>query len=346
MDVSWSRLDFYIIFYLRDLSFARLAKVMAAPVISILSDSSEESVGSHAPRVILFGAIPAIIPVIPKVPIIPTNPLVAPEDSLPHVPELPLVSPFLCSDDSKADDESEPGKQRPERHESLAVHDAVVLRWRDRVASRPSSPSGSSSHDTLAPSSECFPPLLLLLKLTRDIVDARTSYRIPDILKAHLLSDSSLYSSSDTSLLVHFQIHYQIHHKFILQDVIHLVWVVEVIASDIREDKEEIKAEASAGGMVEIEVDPRVRPIVVEDVLEHVTANGAVEITYEPLGDLIQRFHDHAEEIPVGRIANIETAHRQTLTITHSGMTPKAIEELVNRHVEEALSAYEETRAA
>ncbi|GKB34785.1 hypothetical protein Tco_0879727, partial [Tanacetum coccineum] len=56
--------------------------VMAAPVIPISSDSSEESVGSHAP-------------------------------------ELPLVSPFLCFDDLEADSESETAKQRPERHESL-----------------------------------------------------------------------------------------------------------------------------------------------------------------------------------------------------------------------------------
>ncbi|GKA79291.1 putative reverse transcriptase domain-containing protein [Tanacetum coccineum] len=104
---------------------------MAAPVISISSDSSEESVGSHVPRVILFGVIPAIILVIPEVPIVPADPLVAPEvgaisvisptrvldlvdyssysdsdpseDSLPHVPDLPLVSPFMCSDDSEAD---------------------------------------------------------------------------------------------------------------------------------------------------------------------------------------------------------------------------------------------------
>ncbi|GJU92831.1 putative reverse transcriptase domain-containing protein [Tanacetum coccineum] len=34
------------------------------------------------------------------------------------------------------------------------------------------------------------------------------------------------------------------------------------------------------------------------------------------------------------------------MTITHSGMTPEAIEELINRCVEEALAAYEETRAA
>ncbi|GKD29359.1 hypothetical protein Tco_1240137, partial [Tanacetum coccineum] len=106
--------------------------------------------------VILFGAIPAIIPVIPEVPIVPADPIVAPkegtvsvvspagvldlvdyspssdsnpsEDSLPPAPDLLLVSPFLCSDDMKANGESEPAEQRPI----------------------------SSSHDTLAPLSE-FP---------------------------------------------------------------------------------------------------------------------------------------------------------------------------------------------
>ncbi|GJR19138.1 hypothetical protein Tco_0967665 [Tanacetum coccineum] len=117
-------------------------QVMVALVISISFDMSEESVGSHAPRVILFGAIPAIIPVIPEVPIVPADPsgvldLVdyspssdsdPSEDSLPPAPNLPLVLPFLCSDDSEADGESEPAEQRPV----------------------------SSSHDTLAPLSE-FP---------------------------------------------------------------------------------------------------------------------------------------------------------------------------------------------
>ncbi|GKC46522.1 hypothetical protein Tco_1064244, partial [Tanacetum coccineum] len=130
--------------------------VMAAPIISISSDSSEESVASHASRVILFGAIPAIIHVILEVLIIPADTIVAPEvgtisfvssarvldlvdyssssdsdqseDSLPPAPDFPLVSPFLCSDDSEAECESEPVEQRPV----------------------------SSSHDTLAPLSE-FP---------------------------------------------------------------------------------------------------------------------------------------------------------------------------------------------
>ncbi|GKA90459.1 hypothetical protein Tco_0812329 [Tanacetum coccineum] len=116
---------------------------MAAPITSISSDSSEQSVSSHAPRVILFGAIPPIIPIISEVPIVPADPIVAPEvgtvsvispsrvldlvdyssssdsdpseDSLPPVPDLPIVSPFLCSDDSEADSESEPAEQRPVR---------------------------------------------------------------------------------------------------------------------------------------------------------------------------------------------------------------------------------------
>ncbi|GKB02497.1 reverse transcriptase domain-containing protein, partial [Tanacetum coccineum] len=144
-------------------------QVMAAPVISISSDSSEESVGSHVPRAIFFGAIVAIIPVIPKVPIVHGDPLVAPEvgavsvtspigvldlvdysssdsdpseDSLPPAPKLPLVSPFLCFDDLEADSESEPAE----------------------AASRSYSPSGSSSHDIFAPSSE-FPIALVVAPL-------------------------------------------------------------------------------------------------------------------------------------------------------------------------------------
>nr|GEV79628.1 hypothetical protein [Tanacetum cinerariifolium] len=49
-----------------------------------------------------------------------------------------MVLPFLCSNDSELDTEL------PERHLSSAPHDTMVARWRIRVASRPSSPSGSS----------------------------------------------------------------------------------------------------------------------------------------------------------------------------------------------------------
>nr|GEX11182.1 putative reverse transcriptase domain-containing protein [Tanacetum cinerariifolium] len=144
---------------------------MAASVIPISSDLSEESVGSHVLQVILFGTIPAIIPVIPSCLAL----------------ELPLVSPFLCSNDSEVDSESEPAEQRPER---------------------PSSPSGSSSHDTLAPSSE-FPvaPVVAppgirrrpsILIRPEEAIPFGRSYRThPN--GSQFTSDSSSYGSSSDS---------------------------------------------------------------------------------------------------------------------------------------------------
>ncbi|GJS59351.1 hypothetical protein Tco_0654135 [Tanacetum coccineum] len=76
--------------------------------------SSEESVGSHAPRVILFGAIPAIIPAIPEVPIVLADPIVTPEveDSLLPLPDLHWVAPLFCVlMTTEADGESEPAEQ-------------------------------------------------------------------------------------------------------------------------------------------------------------------------------------------------------------------------------------------
>nr|GEU85197.1 hypothetical protein [Tanacetum cinerariifolium] len=125
-------------------------QVMVAILISISSDSSDESVGSCVLRVVLFGTIPTsilVISVVPaEVPITPADVIVASEvravsvispirvldlvdysffysdpskDSLPVAPELPLVSPFLCYIDSKANSESEPAEQRLKRQESL-----------------------------------------------------------------------------------------------------------------------------------------------------------------------------------------------------------------------------------
>ncbi|GKB16707.1 hypothetical protein Tco_0850630 [Tanacetum coccineum] len=110
---------------------------MAISVISISSDSSEDSVGTPAGRVILFGTIPITIPDTTPVitppatqtdtPVIPTEtPIIAPtippspdytpaspdyspasdsesdpseDPSSDHIPPLPAISPFLSSDD-------------------------------------------------------------------------------------------------------------------------------------------------------------------------------------------------------------------------------------------------------
>ncbi|GJR37927.1 hypothetical protein Tco_1213611 [Tanacetum coccineum] len=64
-------------------------------------------------------------------------------------------------------------------------------------------------------------------------------------------------------------------------------------------DREEIETDVRS--LVEVRVD-RVTHLVVADDIPEPAQEGAVEVTYETLGDLVQRFHDHTEKIPVRRV--------------------------------------------
>ncbi|GKE33496.1 hypothetical protein Tco_1452818, partial [Tanacetum coccineum] len=382
------------------------------------------------------------------------------EDSLPPVPDLPLVSPFLCSDDSEADDESKPAEQRPERHESLTIHDAEVSRWRDGVASRSSTPSGPSSHDILAPSFE-FPlaPIVALLGIRRHSMTLiRPSEAIPfgrpyhtylngprnflttrkrvRPLPAHRLAwrsvshhsldhHSSPESSSSSSSSDPSSVHSSAcdssgsssersldssspssrpsrkrcrsptasvpSSTHVLSEDEHmevgtadaetvanlgisdgvsaptkdgLDMGVEVVASDIREDEDEFEAEAGEADTREIAIDLLATRDISEstegDVPDHGTTDGAVDITYEILGDLVQRFHDHAEEILVHRIQVIESVQRfqgHRITRVNLGVTTMterlSVLEQDNvrlrdtlRREKEAMVAYEEACVA
>ncbi|GKD62673.1 hypothetical protein Tco_1300182, partial [Tanacetum coccineum] len=429
--------------------------VMATFVIPISSDSSEESVGSHVSRVILFGTIPTSIHVIPvvlaEVPIAPVDQLVAPEvgavsiisptevldlvdysssfdsdpsqDSLPLAPELPLVSPFLCSDDSKADSESEPAEQRPEIHESLTLSSEFPLALvvaPPRIRQRPAN---------LVRPSEAIPfgrPYLTHPNLPRRLLTVRK--RVGPFPAHSSSSSSSLDSSSDTSSSSSSD-SLSTHRQFIRQDAIHhlasthvdllpprkrfrdlysskdsgeehteigtadveavadlgvsdgvrahiedgIGMGVEVATSDIKEDEKEFEAEASVGGTMEIAVDPLVN-------------GGIFKPTRGDAPDLEGSLYDIAHyksEVPLDRITEFETAQRQleasgervgladreefcqirrdlddtwrklrrleslverTMTNTRSGITPAAIEEMINRRVAEALETCKANR--
>ncbi|GKF45122.1 hypothetical protein Tco_0131674, partial [Tanacetum coccineum] len=77
---------------------------MSTPIISILSDSSEESVADPivTPEV---GIVSVVSPagVLDLVDYSSSSDSDPSNDSLSPAPDLPLVSPFLCSDDSEAD---------------------------------------------------------------------------------------------------------------------------------------------------------------------------------------------------------------------------------------------------
>ncbi|GJW87502.1 hypothetical protein Tco_0162842 [Tanacetum coccineum] len=85
--------------------------------------------------------------------------------------------------------------------------------------------------------------------------------------------------------------------------------------------KEEV--ESSARGMTEVEVVPRVTPVIDDDVCEsvredvpnHVIVYGAVKVTYETLEGLVQRFHDHTKKIPTPQIQGIDMLERDNVRL-------------------------------
>nr|GFC45001.1 hypothetical protein [Tanacetum cinerariifolium] len=98
---------------------------MTAQVISISSDVSVENVGSSFLRVILIGSIYVEVPVALKV-------------------GAAIVA-------SPSDHDSESDTEIAERHVLPTPHDAMLTRWKSRVASRSSSPTTSTSETPTAP---------------------------------------------------------------------------------------------------------------------------------------------------------------------------------------------------
>nr|GEU69334.1 putative reverse transcriptase domain-containing protein [Tanacetum cinerariifolium] len=70
--------------------------------------------------------------------------------------------------------------------------------------------------------------------------------------------------------------------------------VVEIVA------REEV--EISVRGQIEVRVDRVMHHAVFDDIIEPAQKEAAIEGTYETLGDLVQRFHNHTMEIPVYRV--------------------------------------------
>nr|GEU45384.1 putative reverse transcriptase domain-containing protein [Tanacetum cinerariifolium] len=64
-------------------------------------------------------------------------------------------------------------------------------------------------------------------------------------------------------------------------------------------DRDEV--ETGARGLVKVRVDRVTHPVIADDIPDP-TYKGAIKVTYETLGGLVQRFHDHAVEILVHRV--------------------------------------------
>ncbi|GKD04674.1 reverse transcriptase domain-containing protein, partial [Tanacetum coccineum] len=235
--------------------------------------------GSHAPRVILFGAIPAIIPVIPEVSVVPADPIVAPkegtvsvisptgvldlvdysfsfysdpsEDSLPPVPYLPLVSPSRSS----SHDNLTPSFEYP-----LAP---VFRRWRYAPLSTPYPPTTSESSlgssfkrslDSSTPSSgpsrkRCRSPAASVPSPTHD--SRSIAPTLANLLppRKRFIDSYSLEDSREEHMEVDTIDTEAVADVGLSDGVIAYTedsvgMRVEIAASDVREDDEEFEAEA------------------------------------------------------------------------------------------------------
>ncbi|GJW79030.1 hypothetical protein Tco_0140712 [Tanacetum coccineum] len=75
----------------------------------------------------------------------------------------------------------------------------------------------------------------------------------------------------------------------------------EIDARVVVEAADRDESETGTRGPIEVRVERVTHPVMPEDTLEP-AQEGAVEVTYETLGDLVQRFHDHTKAILVHRI--------------------------------------------
>nr|GFC47607.1 hypothetical protein [Tanacetum cinerariifolium] len=65
-------------------------------------------------------------------------------------------------------------------------------------------------------------------------------------------------------------------------------------------DQDEVRTDMR--GSVEVKVDGVTHLVIADDIPKPAQEEGAVEVTYETLGDLVERFHDHTVEILVHRV--------------------------------------------
>ncbi|GJU66233.1 putative reverse transcriptase domain-containing protein [Tanacetum coccineum] len=301
---------------------------MAAPLILILSDSSEESVGSHVPRVILFGTILTsilVIPVVPaEVPIAPADLLVAPE-----VGAVSVISPTRVLDlvDYSSSSDSDPSHESLTPSYEFPLAPVVAppgIRRRPAILVRPGCDASGQSHSgpstrvatprlvyppvrtlqcseafirwrslaTLVPSST---PVLRLI--APDLADLLPRKRFRDSYSSEVSGEEHMeIGTADAETVTDLGISEGVGAH--TEDGIDFGG--EVATSDIREDEEEFEAKANVGGTMEVAVDPLV-------------TGGISEPTRGDTPDLEGALYDISHymfEVPLDRITEFEATQR------------------------------------
>nr|GEX18519.1 putative reverse transcriptase domain-containing protein [Tanacetum cinerariifolium] len=346
---------------------------MVISVISVSSDSSEDSMGTPAERVILYGTIPTTIldttPVIasPTTQIdttgIPTGtPIITP--IIPPSPDYTSTSPYYSpasETDDTPDTPPSPTHDTPFTEITASTQRSPIIPRRRVMILAPRQPIPHGR------------PYRYHLNGPVHMMTARTRVR-PLPVQQLSVRHSVDHSSSDSSS----------RHSSSHMTSVPALPLVSGALSPVRADLiPSPKRVRDIGYLAYVEVGLRetrvervTHPAMPEDILEP-AQEGAVEVTYETLGDLVKRFHDHTQAIPVHRIQVIEgvqreqghrivgvesavTAltesvaelerdnrrHREKMPNIRSGasITHEEVEELVARRVAEEMEAHEVAR--
>ncbi|GJQ92873.1 putative reverse transcriptase domain-containing protein [Tanacetum coccineum] len=409
--------------------------VTAISVISVSLNSSEDSMGTHARRVILFGTIPTTIPdttpsVIPPTthidttpiptvsPTIPSSPDYTPaspdyspasdtefdpseDPSSDHIPPLLATLPFLSSTDDSSDSDIPDTPPSPTHGTPLTETTLSTQRSHTASDALSDSASSSSSSDHSLPASPSVTRsshhlCSLVLSVHRSsaiferpshdsssaspsrkrsrspVASVPLSSPIPGALssaRADILPSPKRIRSPETAMDLE-GCSEDSFKPYVPREIGLGVDFVDESSEPSRDrgidarvvvetiDQEEI--ETGMRGPVKVRVDRVTHPVVADDILEP-AQEGAIEVTYETLEDLVQRFHDHTEKILVCRV-HLEQDNRRlrdimdvkshrvtrfrTMPNTRSGAsrTREGVNEQSDRRMAEALRVRDAVR--
>ncbi|GJT41829.1 hypothetical protein Tco_0941694 [Tanacetum coccineum] len=339
---------------------------MAIFVVSISSNSSEESVGTSTARVILFGMIPTTIPA--------TVPIVDPpvvHDDTPLIPtETPTISPvvstlpytslFLYTDSSDSDTFERPPSQDP--------YELTLARSKSRVAARSSPPSPPTLRQIL-PAPPGLPRRPAILVLPGQPFPVGRPYRTQPNRVHDFSSDTSLGSSSgyssnhssghsipDSSFDSPAASIARPSHKRLRSPIISvplatpLPGALSPVRVDLLPSRKRIRdidtditaAEAAVAREADTRVEVDIRINREDEVKEEVKSShrGTIKIGVDTVVEPVVSEDTH---VPTDDEDSRERdqGHRITIpTAIRTGMTPVTIEEMIERRVAKALEAY------
>ncbi|GKC79015.1 putative reverse transcriptase domain-containing protein [Tanacetum coccineum] len=309
-------------------------------------------------RVILFGTIPTDIPTtIPIVdpPVVyddaPLIPIETPTIS-PVVSTLPHTSPFMYTDSSNSD--------TFERLPSHDPYEVIVARWRSRVAALSSPPSPPTlrhsipdySFDSPAasfagPSCKRHISPTVLAPLASPIPEAFYPIHADLLPPCKRIRGSVSMTVQDDSTEESYEAYTELDIDSDGADV-----RVVIDARIDKEDEDDEEAESSHRGTLEIEFGTVAEPIVSEDTLVPTDNRSSREDRIRVI-EGVQRDRGHrmlaasqqsvvmSDRIGVLERDNMRLRAITMLTATHTGMTHAAIEEMIERRVEDALEAFQ-----